>query len=313
MKKFLILIAMAILGAGVVPATANGQDGFIVTTPFYVSAFSGSPMSNPNGAETGYYMTSGESLQITASGYASCSYTDYYACYFGPDGNPNESSPGFIAPDLPPFSLIARVGTSGAWTFIGSGPTTFTATTSGELYFAYNDDFFPDNVGGFDVVVPHIESSLITDDKATCRRVMNGSAKTVTEIEMTVVTKNDKTFISQVSEGDIYHWSYIVADDSTMTVYYQGNDLDHKLIPHLGGKFVFNTSCVPQRGPKVIISSDNSEVTLTNAVVGRTYIVAVKLSPRKLMGDELPLWWPLTYYFYNGNSHNYLYVDERMN
>ncbi|MGW1027303.1 hypothetical protein ACWD4J_27035 [Streptomyces sp. NPDC002577] len=56
----------------------------------------------------------------------------------------------FPLPDVPAWSLIARIG-NGPWHYIGAGPTTLVG--SGELYLAVNDNFNSDNSGSFTATI----------------------------------------------------------------------------------------------------------------------------------------------------------------
>ncbi|MCX6550214.1 MAG: hypothetical protein NTY02_04250, partial [Acidobacteria bacterium] len=66
----------------------------------------------------------------------------------GPAGDGGTCNSGCLAPDLSPLALVARIG-GGPWQLVGAGPTVLTATSPGLLEFGVNDDYFPDNSGGF--------------------------------------------------------------------------------------------------------------------------------------------------------------------
>jgi hypothetical protein len=90
-------------------------------------------------------------ITVTATGDFFCG-NPFLGCDVGPDGHPTktggEVGPAFLVPDLPAWSLIAKVG-EGPWQFVGAGPTGVTGT--GRLVFAINDDTYGDNSGsGFD-------------------------------------------------------------------------------------------------------------------------------------------------------------------
>jgi outer membrane protein OmpA-like peptidoglycan-associated protein len=124
-----------------------------LTSTHTVSSFAGGP-TEPNGHDSGISLSANDSVSVTATGTADCNFGGG-ACTFGPDGNTSfgPAPDSFIAAGLTPFALVARIGTTGAWTLVGAGPTSITATSSGTLYFAYNDDIFDDNVGDFTVTV----------------------------------------------------------------------------------------------------------------------------------------------------------------
>jgi hypothetical protein len=136
------VIALAL----VLAASATAIQPVTITTTTY--AVSGSAVP---GATTGLVLN-GDTVTVTATG-AVCPYSG--AVCPGPNGNPGYDTSssaygGFPAPGAPAWGLVARVG-SGAWTHVGSGPTTVSGT--GELQFAFNDDFLGDNSGSFAVTV----------------------------------------------------------------------------------------------------------------------------------------------------------------
>ncbi len=124
-----------------------------VSTVVNVSEFAGGDWI---GQDSGFTLQ-GETVTITGAGKTSCG-GGPDNCVFTPDGilldnntGPYTADGSFLAPGLPIMSLIARVGTSGPWTFIGAGPTTLSGT--GDIYFAVNDNYFPDNAGGFTATI----------------------------------------------------------------------------------------------------------------------------------------------------------------
>lgn len=118
----------------------------VAAPPVHVSPFAG---SDGIGEDSGIAL-SGSPVTITATGSVNCGGP---GCDFPPAGGSPGGS-GFPLPGAPVFGLIARVGASGPWTFIGAGPTVLSG--SGELYFGVNDDYYWDNFGpGFDVTVVH--------------------------------------------------------------------------------------------------------------------------------------------------------------
>jgi outer membrane protein OmpA-like peptidoglycan-associated protein len=141
-----------VVGLSVIPGLPPAH-GAGSTSTHTVSSFAGGPTES-NGHDSGISLGAQDSVNVTATGTVDCN-NGGGLCTFGPDGNTSAApAPGtFIAPGLTPFALLARIGTSGAWTVVGAGPTSITATSSGRLYFAYNDDIFGDNVGNFTVEV----------------------------------------------------------------------------------------------------------------------------------------------------------------
>jgi hypothetical protein len=113
--------------------------------------------------DTGLTVTSGEKLSITATGSLdwqdnNCSWPDSDNCTSGPNGPgpticdaaPNgQDRP---APSLPCNSLIGRIGADGTPFEVGTS-LHLTATTAGELYLGVNDNYLPDNSGGWTAVI----------------------------------------------------------------------------------------------------------------------------------------------------------------
>ena len=100
--------------------------------------------------DSGIALSPGTHVTVTASGIGDC---DGLTCPVDPNGiDPStgtgygDATPGFVAPGLPRFSLVARVG-SGSPVFVGRGPTAISGI--GELYLAFNDNYYPDDTGGF--------------------------------------------------------------------------------------------------------------------------------------------------------------------
>ena len=97
-------------------------------------------------------MNSGEQLGTTATGkvYIDPTYPQ------GPAGNPSctpaadyaPASSTFPAPDLPCWSLIARIGNGPPFEV---GTSTLVTATSGRLYLGVNDGDFSDNSGSWTV------------------------------------------------------------------------------------------------------------------------------------------------------------------
>ncbi len=99
----------------------------------------------------------GQQVSITATGFvgrAPGSALDT------PNGSaPNPCGTCFLT-SAPAISLVARIG-NGPWQFVGAGPTVLTATSAGDLEFAVNDSFSPDNSGAFYVTVTPAIASVI--------------------------------------------------------------------------------------------------------------------------------------------------------
>jgi hypothetical protein len=144
MSRLVTAVAVTVLALAA-PLAAHAAAP--ASTTVYVPATAGSDSSGPYAsAKTGVVLAPGDSVSVTATGLASCAGS---ICYFDPNGHTDYSS-SFLAPWARMWSLIGRVG-SGPWQFVGVGPTLLTGV--GEVSFAFNDDFFGDNEGGWTVTV----------------------------------------------------------------------------------------------------------------------------------------------------------------
>jgi hypothetical protein len=117
--------------------------------------------NDPSFTDTGVALTLNQSFSITATGKAKWTYTSPST---GPNGyrfprsngthtcgydqyHPYEA-PSYLAPGLACWSLVGRIGTTGAIFFVGTS-LKMPAPYSGELYLAFNDDYYPNNSGDF--------------------------------------------------------------------------------------------------------------------------------------------------------------------
>ncbi len=93
--------------------------------------------------DTGLQVIQGETVTIAVKGARwsfPCGHADH--CTSTPEGEPHSKFPelanaDFLAPALPYWSLIAKIGSGEAF-LIGTG-LTFTAKSAGELYLSVND------------------------------------------------------------------------------------------------------------------------------------------------------------------------------
>jgi hypothetical protein len=116
---------------------------------------------DPSFTDTGVALTLKEPFSITATGTAKWTLTSRST---GPNGyrfsqfngvhtcgydqyHPYEV-PSFLAPGLNCWSLVGRIGTAGVIFFVGTS-LKMRAPYSGELYLAFNDDYYPNNSGDF--------------------------------------------------------------------------------------------------------------------------------------------------------------------
>ena len=147
-------VSLALAGLLAVMIAAPVQAATISTTtvnvPTTASGNYPSDSSTPK-VDSGVYLA-GYSITVTAvsvnasngAGYPSINGSST-TCY-------NATYP-CTAPDLPAYALIAQIGDTGAWQFVGAGPTTLTGT--GEVFFAYNDGRYDDNTGSIAVTISY--------------------------------------------------------------------------------------------------------------------------------------------------------------
>jgi len=104
---------------------------------------------------TGIWLHTGEIVRIRASGRVTVGSSNPAYNSETPAGNslPNNLSAAvFLAPSLTPWSLIAKIGSSGDPLEIGVHRE-LTITTSGELYLSLNDHMFFGNSGHWTVII----------------------------------------------------------------------------------------------------------------------------------------------------------------
>lgn len=131
------------------PAGAETQ----TTTVFVPATAGGTIMGTGSVApvDTGFDLTAGVPVTISASGTASFCGPAYPQCFTDPDGAPADLVvPHPLLPGYPDGELVAKVG-DGPWVAVGSGPTEVSG--SGRLLLAYNDDIYRDNSGGYTVTL----------------------------------------------------------------------------------------------------------------------------------------------------------------
>jgi hypothetical protein len=149
-----ILNGMTLLGA--IGALVVAAQGTAAGPTQLSSVYTVGSLSVP-GVDTGLVVMAGRYVTVTATGTV-CPGTGY--C-LGPDGYPpvdttHSDYGGFVLPGAPAYGLVGRVG-DGPWVQVGSGPTNVSG--SGDLVFAVNDDWFPDNTGSFTVTVTYSRGS----------------------------------------------------------------------------------------------------------------------------------------------------------
>jgi hypothetical protein len=148
MKRFWFVSGLLTLLVGssvkLAPATSAGT---VVTVPAGLAW-----------TDTGIALTAGQKVTVTAAGRIYIGALSNPALdYETPDGQPwpvcaSGTSLVFIAPGLPCWSLIGKIGPAGTPFKVGSS-TYFTAASSGEFYLGVNDNYFPDNRGAWTATV----------------------------------------------------------------------------------------------------------------------------------------------------------------
>jgi hypothetical protein len=147
------LVITGVPVAAYVVETAGGAAA--ATTTVTINA------NNPSFTDTGIDLTLNESFSITATGSAEWTHTSPST---GPSGYRFSQSngtrtcgydqyhpyevPSFLAPGLNCWSLVGRIGTTGVIFPVGTS-LKMPAPYSGELYLAFNDDYYPNNSGDF--------------------------------------------------------------------------------------------------------------------------------------------------------------------
>ncbi|MFK7888316.1 MAG: LamG-like jellyroll fold domain-containing protein [Gammaproteobacteria bacterium] len=106
-------------------------------------------------------LTLGEQVSVTASGFVTLGDVTLFEPET-PDGSGVACDAACLLPGAPTASLVARIG-GGPWQLVGSGPTTLTATSAGDLEFAVNDNGYNDNTGAFYVSVTPVSLNVIAD------------------------------------------------------------------------------------------------------------------------------------------------------
>jgi hypothetical protein len=147
-------IAVTVCACFLAACGGGGSSGSTPSTPGKVSVVSTQPWN-----DTGLTVTAGETLTVASSGSINvglCGSTSA-TCLTTPNGTAwavcaHDLPPPFTAPGLACWSLIGKVGTNGTPFQLGTS-LTFTAPASGELFVGINDNYYPDNIGSWDVTV----------------------------------------------------------------------------------------------------------------------------------------------------------------
>jgi hypothetical protein len=120
-----------------------------------VGAVAGGPQitvpGNQPWTDSGIFVNAGQQIAINASGGVSMAAGAAPLPPAGPPGGPVYDARA-IAPNLPCYSLLGKIGLSGVPFYIGSSKA-FGAPGGGELFLGVNDGYFPDNSGAWFVTV----------------------------------------------------------------------------------------------------------------------------------------------------------------
>ena len=108
-------------------------------------------------SDTDIGVTAGKQLTISATGMVNymTNNCNESSCVVSPAGLPTtacSSLQEFPAPTLPCWSLIGKIGASGATFEVGTSLSE-TATSSGDLYLGINDNYPTDNTGSWSATV----------------------------------------------------------------------------------------------------------------------------------------------------------------
>src|SRR4051812_6279687 len=147
-RRFTLWSAVLCAAALAVPAIA-------LTTGAASAATVNVPANIPNPGNNGYDTGIVASGGVSVSGSGSWGTKNVPADCNGPNGLASWSmAPNFLYQVAgTAFALVGRIGTTGPWTLVGTGPTAITG--NGELYLAMNDEIgqFGDNNGTMQATV----------------------------------------------------------------------------------------------------------------------------------------------------------------
>ena len=180
-------------GVGAPSVLSVTDDGASFNVPAMI------PNPGTAGFDSGYAVNN--SVTVTATGQWCPDGTP--ADCVGPDGSVNAATPNsLLVGPSGQFALVGRIGTTGAWTLIGSGPVTLNG--HGELYLAMNDvaGQFADNSGALQVSVapldgvtgatPPVSATLTSGYEAAWSvPIINDSGVPLTGVSATVHATRD--------------------------------------------------------------------------------------------------------------------------
>lgn len=170
-------LGITLVGASVIVALGAGSGVAFADAPSQSATISLNS-SLPQGVDTGFVVNKAQSVGVSATGLAN--FNSGGPCDLNCVTNPNgirqpgpvvaggdtvTCGPGCLINGAPVGELVGRVGTTGNWFLIGSkGAVSYTGKV-GELYVAYNDGYFPDNVGHYTVKLVRSNCARDTDER----------------------------------------------------------------------------------------------------------------------------------------------------
>jgi len=187
-RLIFVVVTLITITFTLIPSN-SANAGFGKSTTFFV--FPNQPWTS-----TRLELTAGSVVTITASGFINIVGPNDPGK--PPDGEPSCIAPdGFLAPGLPCWSLLGRVG-NGDIFFIGSN-LIFTVQNDGSLFLGVNDNVFIDNFGGWTATVtvqtpPPCSIGSIQIDASSSNGVVSGSVSGSTPCEAVIEIHNNRIF-----------------------------------------------------------------------------------------------------------------------
>jgi hypothetical protein len=153
-------IVLAMLEGSVTPADLASETPVAPVPPSSTAATVQIPAGQPF-TDTGLRLSAGDHVTVSASGLVTLT-TDGHMPPMSPAGFPPNCTAAstvygqtvvpFVAPQLPCWSLIGRIGTDGPIFEVGT-QAFFRVQASGELFLGVNDNFFGDNSGSWTATI----------------------------------------------------------------------------------------------------------------------------------------------------------------
>ena len=117
-------------------------------------------------SDTGLFLNEGDTFALTATGIAAPSSADMGNGGQTPDGRTEGvlTGPESLAPYLPPYALVGKIGTDLGDEFLIGSSFLGVANDTGILYLGFNDTYYWDNLGFWTVnstVVPEPSTAIL--------------------------------------------------------------------------------------------------------------------------------------------------------